>query len=119
TADSEASAIAALPVSLPANEVVANPASEESGVTLVQPVAYSAQSSEELLAPLPAPSGRSSATLDAESLVAEVLAVNPDIRAAAAAWRAAAQRYPQAVSLDAPMFGFMLGPGSWGSDEVD
>jgi outer membrane protein TolC len=51
--------------------------------------------------------------------VAEVLSLNPDIRSATAAWRAAAQRYPQEISLDDPMFGYMLGPGSWGSDEVD
>lgn len=115
----EASEIAGLPVTLPANEIVASPPSEEPGVTLVQPVAYSAQPTEELLSPLPASDGQPAATLEVESLVAEVLAVNPDIRAAAAAWRAAAQRYPQEVSLDDPMFGFMLGPGSWGSDEVN
>jgi outer membrane protein TolC len=45
--------------------------------------------------------------------------MNPDIQSATAAWRAAAQRYPQEISLDDPMFGYMLGPGSWGSDEVD
>jgi outer membrane protein TolC len=59
------------------------------------------------------------AVLDLDALVAEVVAINPDIRAASAAWRAAAQRYPQEVSLDDPMFGYLLGPGSWGSDEVE
>jgi outer membrane protein TolC len=58
-------------------------------------------------------------TLDLAPLVETVLAVHPDIRSARAAWRAAAARYPQAVSLDDPMFGVMLGPGSWGSDEVE
>ncbi len=102
-----------------AYDAAADMAPVDSNVHLVQPVAYSAQSSEEILSPLPASESRSSAELDVESLVAEVLAVNPDIRAAAAAWRAAAQRYPQEVSLDDPMFGVMLGPGSWGSDQVD
>jgi outer membrane protein TolC len=58
-------------------------------------------------------------TLDVEYVVAQALAVNPDIRSASAAWRAAARRYPQEVALDDPMFGYLLGPGSWGSDEVD
>jgi outer membrane protein TolC len=64
--------------------------------------------------PSPAPD-----TLEIDAIVADVLAVNPDIRAASAAWRAAAQRYPQEVSLEDPMFGVMLGPGSWGSGEVN
>jgi cobalt-zinc-cadmium efflux system outer membrane protein len=58
-------------------------------------------------------------TLDVEYVVAQVLAVNPDIRSASAAWRAAARRYPQEVALDDPMFGYLLGPGSWGSNDVD
>lgn len=69
--------------------------------------------------PLPAATENGGAELDVDVLVAQVLAVNPNIRSAAAAWRAAAQRYPQEVALDDPMFGFMLGPGSWGSDEVE
>jgi cobalt-zinc-cadmium efflux system outer membrane protein len=54
-----------------------------------------------------------------EQLVGEVLARNPSLAAATAAWRAAAQKYPQVVSLEDPMFGFMLGPASWESDEVE
>lgn len=57
--------------------------------------------------------------LQIDSLVAEVLARNPDIQSAVSAWRAAAQRYPQEVALDDPMFGYMLGPGSWGTDAVE
>ena len=68
---------------------------------------------------LPPPAVENAARFEVEPLVAEVLSRNPDIQSAAAAWRAAAQRYPQEVSLDDPMFGFMLGPGSWGSDEVE
>ena len=44
------------------------------------------------------------AELSVEQLVAEVQARNPSLQAASAAWRAAAARYPQAVSLDDPMF---------------
>lgn len=54
-----------------------------------------------------------------EQLVAEVLARNPSIEAMVAAWRAAAQRYPQAVSLEDPMFGTLLAPGAWGSEELE
>ncbi len=57
--------------------------------------------------------------LQPDLLVDEVLARNPSLVAMIAAWRAAAQRYPQVVSLDDPMFGFMLGPDSWGSDSVE
>lgn len=50
-------------------------------------------------------------------LVAEVQARNPSIQAASAAWRAAAERYPQVVSLDDPMLGGMIGPSSAGMDD--
>jgi outer membrane protein TolC len=36
-----------------------------------------------------------------------------------AAWQAAAQRYPQAIALDDPMFEAMLAPGSFGSSTVE
>jgi cobalt-zinc-cadmium efflux system outer membrane protein len=55
----------------------------------------------------------------AEDLVVDVLARHPSIDAAAAAWQAAAARYPQAVSLDDPMFDFMMAPGTIGSRDVD
>ena len=48
------------------------------------------------------------AELRVEQLVAEVLVRNPSLQAASAAWRAAAERYPQAVSLDDPMFAYMV-----------
>jgi len=56
------------------------------------------------------------AELQVEWLVAEVQARNPSLWAVAAAWRAAAARYPQVVSLEDPMFGFMLGPAGLGRD---
>lgn len=54
--------------------------------------------------------------LSVEQLVAEVQSRNPSLQAAVAAWRGAAQRYPQAVSLDDPMFAYMIGPSSVGTD---
>ena len=57
--------------------------------------------------------------LNVDWLVAEVLARNPDVQSAAAAWRAAALRNPQQIALDDPMFGTMLGPGAWGNPNVN
>jgi outer membrane protein, heavy metal efflux system len=57
------------------------------------------------------------AELSVEQVVAEVHARNPSLQAATAAWRAAAQRYPQVVSLDDPMFGFMVSPSGVGRME--
>ena len=45
-----------------------------------------------------------------EQLVAEVQARNPSLEAASAAWRAAAERHPQAVLLDDPMFSHLVTP---------
>ena len=50
------------------------------------------------------------AELSVEQLVAEVQARNPSLQAASAAWRAATERYPQVVSLDDPMFTYMITP---------
>ncbi len=57
--------------------------------------------------------------LSVEALVQQVLARNPSLAQMVAAWRAAAARYPQVTSLDDPMFGTTLGPGSFGSNKVD
>lgn len=48
--------------------------------------------------------------LPVDQLVAEVQARNPSLQAASAAWRVAANRYPQVVSLDDPMFTYMITP---------
>ncbi len=56
------------------------------------------------------------AELSVEQLVVEVQARNPSLQAASAAWRAATERYPQAVSLDEPMFEYMIGPQGVGRD---
>jgi len=59
-------------------------------------------------------SGQTELPLD--QLVAEVQARNPSLQAASAAWRAAAERYPQVVSLDDPMFNYMISPSGVGMD---
>lgn len=84
----------------------------ERAPAVIQQAAHAQSLPEEIDAPRPE-------VLDIDALVAEVLVVNPDIRAAAAAWRAASQRYPQEIALDDPMFGYMLGPGSWGRNDVN
>lgn len=55
--------------------------------------------------------------LSVEQLVAEVQVRNPSLQAASAAWRAAAERYPQVVSFDDPMFTGMIGPQGIGMDD--
>lgn len=54
-----------------------------------------------------------------ELLVQTVLSRNPTLAQMSAAAEAAAARYPQVTSLDDPMFGAYLGPGSFGSRDVD
>src|SRR5262249_21135495 len=53
--------------------------------------------------------------LDRAAVVAAVLARNPDLDAARAAWRAAVAAYPSATALDDPMAGYALAPLSIGS----
>jgi outer membrane protein TolC len=59
------------------------------------------------------------AELSLSWLIEEVQARNPSLQAMAAAWQAAAARYPQAISLEDPMFMAMAAPASFGSDEVE
>ncbi len=54
--------------------------------------------------------------LSVAQLVAEVQARNPSLQAASAAWRAAAERYPQVVSFDDPMLTYMISPQGIGMD---
>jgi len=58
--------------------------------------------------PLPDSEGT---VLSLDQLLADVEARNPSLQAAVAAWNAAAQRYPQMVSLDDPMFTTMISSG--------
>src|SRR5262249_54399165 len=52
--------------------------------------------------------------LSADALVEQVLARNLSLAQMAAAWQAALARYPQVTSLEDPMFGTTLAPGSIG-----
>ena len=61
----------------------------------------------------------SEAELRLDQLIADVQSVHPSIDAMVSAWQAAAQRYPQAVSLEDPMFGATLAPASFGSRDVE
>ena len=65
------------------------------------------------------PSALSDAELSLEQLIAEVQTIHPTVEAMYAAWQAAAQRYPQAVSLEDPMFGATLAPASIGSHDTE
>jgi outer membrane protein TolC len=57
--------------------------------------------------------------LDVEALVQQVLARSPSLAQMVAAAQAASARYPQVTSLDDPMFGTTVAPGSIGSPEVE
>ncbi|MGA8616653.1 MAG: hypothetical protein WB760_34140, partial [Xanthobacteraceae bacterium] len=50
--------------------------------------------------------------LSLDALLAAVEQRNPSLEGMIAAWQAAAQRYPQAIALDDPMFQFTLAPTS-------
>jgi outer membrane protein TolC len=69
--------------------------------------------------PAPLPAESFAETLDLAVYVHEVLARNRSLQAMVAAWRAAAEKYPQAVALDDPMFTAMTAPSSWSSDDVN
>jgi cobalt-zinc-cadmium efflux system outer membrane protein len=119
SADNEQTPASVAPLSSPEQQ----PA-DSAAPSLINPVAFTAPVAEAVPAPLPtdnAPQHRApqAEVLDVDWLVAEVLSRNPDVRSASAAWRAAALRYPQEIALDDPMFGTMLGPGSWGDPTVD
>lgn len=58
--------------------------------------------------------GRDELPLD--ELVASVKVRNPSLQAAVAAWNAAANKSPQAVALDDPMFQSMYAPRSYSGD---
>ena len=59
------------------------------------------------------------AELSLAQLLREVESRNPSLQAMVYAWQAMAQRYPQAISLDDPMFMTMMAPASFGSNQVE
>ncbi|MDZ4779993.1 MAG: TolC family protein [Planctomycetia bacterium] len=60
-----------------------------------------------------------SSELSLPQLVADVQARNPSLQAMISAWQSAAQRYPQVVSLDDPMFSSIAAPASFDNDELE
>jgi len=91
-------------------------------VVEVQPVAYEAPSVGQIPAPpspAPLPAEVFPESLDLAVYLHEVLARNRSLQSMIAAWQAAAQKYPQAVALDDPMFTAMSAPASWSSDDVN
>jgi outer membrane protein, heavy metal efflux system len=57
--------------------------------------------------------------LSVEALTDAVLARNPTVAQAVAAWEAASARFPQVTALDDPMLGGYVGPASIGSHHVE
>lgn len=55
--------------------------------------------------------------LSVDALVQQVLARNPSLEQMEATWRAASARYPQVTSLEDPMFGATIGPGTFSPDD--
>ena len=51
--------------------------------------------------------------LPLDELVAAVKARNPSLQGALASWNAAANKYPQVIALDDPMFQSMYAPATW------
>ena len=104
----------------PAKKVVTSPqnafaedavgATSESVSTSIIPVRHTA-GAEEIPAPAP--------MLDVDWLVTQVEERNPSLQALLYAWQSAAQQYPQAISLDDPMFMSMLAPGSINSTTAE
>ncbi len=70
-------------------------------------------------APAPTAVSQPDVELSLTRLIDEVRARNPSLQAMAAAWQSAAQRFPQAISLEDPMFMAMIAPASFASDLVD
>jgi outer membrane protein TolC len=56
--------------------------------------------------------------LTADAVIAQVLARNPTLAQMAAAYEAAAARYPQVTALDDPTFGVSAAPAAFGSNRV-
>lgn len=87
--------------------------------TTVSPVVYEQPDQREHRATIePNDAFRGQTELELSSLIDEVLARNPSLQEALAAWREAAQRFPQVISLEDPMFGTMFAPGAWGDETL-
>lgn len=107
-------------ISKAATPVAAGSARASSDPSTVQPAAFQESAPKAEASPPSAleeiaPEGE----LGFQDFVAAVVARHPTVQAMAAAWQAAAQRYPQAISLDDPMFMAMTAPASLNSATVE
>lgn len=104
-------------------EAIASPTTTQPELTPAQPIVAAAyeEDAQQQIPPVPAvdPPLDTVEELSLERLIAEVQAVYPSVEAMYAAWQAAAQRYPQVISLDDPMFGATFAPASFGSRQVE
>lgn len=100
--------------------VEASVATQQSATAVEQPEVARVAYEEETIPELPSqPIASADSVLTLPDLIQEVQARNPSLEAMAAAWQSAAQRYPQAISLDDPMFMAMAAPASFGSEDVE
>ena len=96
------------------------PATRDRSEPAVRPVAFQEPLPEAETIPAPTEWNIESANeLRLQAFVAEVVARHPSVQAMVAAWQAAAQRYPQVVALDDPMFMVMTAPGSLNSSTTE
>jgi outer membrane protein TolC len=97
-------------------------AASDASYAEVQPAAFNAPAESAAgLVPIEAATLESPVVaneLELGSYVHEVLSRNQSLQAMIAAWQAAAQKYPQAVALDDPMFLAMTAPASLSSNDV-
>lgn len=85
-----------------------------------QPSLLPARETPPGLSPEPhVPSFAGKSELSLAALIQAVLVRNPSLAQMVAVWQAASARYPQVTSLEDPMLGTKLGPGSFGSNKVD
>jgi outer membrane protein TolC len=85
----------------------------------VRPVAFLKQSAAAACPPDADDLFAGQTELEPGPLVAEVLRRNPSLEAMTSAWQAAAERYPQVVSLEDPMLILAMGPGTFGDPTHD
>jgi cobalt-zinc-cadmium efflux system outer membrane protein len=89
----------------------------------ITPVAFDAAPQQQSAATLVVsdvlqPTAPALETLDLATYVNEVVTRNRSLHAMIASWRAAAEKYPQAIALDDPMFTAMTAPASLSSNQV-
>jgi outer membrane protein, heavy metal efflux system len=87
--------------------------------TAVAPASFQKTDAPPGIPPQALPACPDQIELSLAEFVAEVQARNPSLQAMIAAWRAAAERYPQVVALEDPMFNSTLAPASFDSDQVE